>query len=153
MTAEGGRGQMSVSGDDGRASGRWLSDYEWKMAAWRVDGESVSIMVTVRGVRRSASSRNYVTLSPCCRPAMASLPYQRIECFQLGKADRHSLDFTVNRVRMKLFKTASNDVVKDCQSCFAVDLPSCVLKRRQDKFILRYISTANGFASFATSCN
>jgi len=29
------------------------------------------------------------------------------------------------------------DVVKDCKSCFAVDLPSCVLKRRQDKFILQ----------------
>jgi len=33
--------------------------------------------------------------------------------------------------------------VKDCRSCFAIDLPSCVLKRRQDKFILRYISTVN----------
>jgi len=32
----------------------------------------------------------------------------------------------------------STDVVKDCRSCFAIDLPSCVLKRRQDKFILRY---------------
>jgi len=32
-----------------------------------------------------------------------------------------------------------------CQSCFAIDLPSCVLKRRQDKFILRCISIADGF--------
>jgi len=40
---------------------------------------------------------------------------------------------------MKLFKTGSIDVVKDCQSYFATDLPSCDLKRRQDKFILRYI--------------
>jgi len=45
----------------------------------------------------------------------------------------------------------STDVVKDCQSCFAIDLPSCVLKRRQDKFIVRYF-TANGFANFATIC-
>jgi len=44
---------------------------------------------------------------------------------------------------MKLFETASIDVVKDCQSCFAIDLPSCVHKRRQDKFILRY--TVNVF--------
>jgi len=31
-------------------------------------------------------------------------------------------------VRMKLFKTGSIDVVKDCHSCFAIDLPSCVSK-------------------------
>ena len=54
---------------------------------------------------------------------------------------------------MKLFKTGSIDVVTDCQSYFAIDLPSCVLKRRQDKFVLRYISTVNGFVNFATSCN
>ena len=64
-----------------------------------------------------------------------------LEYFQLGKADRHSLDFTFNRLCIKLFKTGSIDVVKDCQSYFAIDLPSCDLKRRQDKFILRYIST------------
>jgi len=69
-----------------------------------------------------------------------------LECFQLGKADRHSLDFTFNRLCMKLFKTVSIDIAKDRQSCSAIDLQSCVLKRRQDKFILRYISTVNGFA-------
>jgi len=39
-----------------------------------------------------------------------------LECFQLGKADQHSLDFTFNRLCMKLFKTGSVDVIKDCQS-------------------------------------
>ena len=29
-------------------------------------------------------------------------------------------------------------------------MPSCVLKRRQDKFILQHISTVNGFCQF---CN
>ena len=53
----------------------------------------------------------------------------------MGKADRHSLDFIFNRFRMKLFKTGSIDVVKDSQSCFAIDLSSCVLKRRHDKLI------------------
>jgi len=42
----------------------------------------------------------------------------------------------------------SIDVVKDSQSYFAIDLPSYDLKRRQDKFILRYISTVNGFCQF-----
>jgi len=34
---------------------------------------------------------------------------------------------------MKLFKTGGIDVVKDCLSCFLIDLPSCVCKKRQDK--------------------
>jgi len=51
-----------------------------------------------------------------------------LECFQLGKADLQSLDFTFNRLCMKLFKTVSIDV-KDCLSCFAIDLPSCVCKK------------------------
>ena len=37
---------------------------------------------------------------------------------------------------------------RDCQSYFAIDLPSCDLIRRQAKFILRYISTVNGFCQF-----
>jgi len=52
-----------------------------------------------------------------------------LECFQLGKADLYSLDFTFNRLCMKLLKTGSIDVVKDCQSYFATDLPSCELKK------------------------
>jgi len=58
----------------------------------------------------------------------------------LRKADLQSLDFTFNRLCMKRFKIGSIDVVKDCLSCFAIDLPSCVCKKRQDKFILRYNS-------------
>jgi len=58
------------------------------------------------------------------------------ECFQLGKADLHSLDFTFNHFCIKLFKTGRIDVIKDCQNYFAIDLPSCVLKKKQDKFIL-----------------
>ena len=42
-----------------------------------------------------------------------------LECFQLRKADRHSLDSTFNRLCMKLFKTGNIDVAKDCQSYFA----------------------------------
>jgi len=31
---------------------------------------------------------------------------------------------------------------------FGIDLPSCDLKRKQDKFILQYISTVDGFCQF-----
>jgi len=36
---------------------------------------------------------------------------------------------------MKLFKTKSIDVVKACQSFTGSEVPSCVLKRKTDKFI------------------
>ena len=62
-----------------------------------------------------------------CRPL--SQFCHGLECFHLGKADLQSLDFTFNRLCMKLFKTGSIDVVKDCLSCFAIDLPSCVCKK------------------------
>ena len=42
-------------------------------------------------------------------PAITILLYG-LECFQLGKADLQSLDFTFNRLCMKLFKTGSIDV-------------------------------------------
>jgi len=63
----------------------------------------------------------------------------------LGKADRHSLDLVFNRHCVKLFKTWSIDIVKDCRNCFAIDLPSCVVKRRQNKFILRYFFQSEWF--------
>jgi len=61
-----------------------------------------------------------------------------LECFQLGKADRHSLDFTFNRLCVKLFITESRpiDVVKDCQSYFAIGLPAVILK--EDRTSLFY---------------
>jgi len=39
-----------------------------------------------------------------------------LESCQLSNVDLRSLDFTFNRLVMKLFKTKSVDVVKACQS-------------------------------------
>jgi len=66
----------------------------------------------------------------------------------LNFVNMHSIDFTFNRFCMKLFKTGSIDVVKYCQNYFAIDLPSCVFKKRQDTFTLRYKSTVNNFCKF-----
>jgi len=38
-------------------------------------------------------------------------------------------DFTFNRLCVKLFKTGSIDVVKDCLSCSVIDLPNCICKK------------------------
>jgi len=47
-----------------------------------------------------------------------------LECCQLNKADLQSLDFSSNRLFMKLFRTSSIDVVQECRSYFGIELPS-----------------------------
>jgi len=69
----------------------------------------------------------------------------RIRVFSVGQGGPALLRLYLQPPLCETFKTGSIDVVKDCQRYFAIDLPSCDLKRRQDKFILRYISTVNGF--------
>jgi len=41
-------------------------------------------------------------------------------------AFKQSLDFTSNRLFMKLFRTGSIHVVQECRSYFGVELPSCL---------------------------
>jgi len=49
---------------------------------------------------------------------------------------------------MKLFKTKGIDVAKACQSFTGSEVPSCVLKRKTDKFILRFYCVENTFLQF-----
>jgi len=60
-------------------------------------------------------------------------------CIPLFNGDTSSLEDFFKWVAMMHFAY---------QSYFAIDLPSCDLKRRQDKFTLRYISTVNSFCQF-----
>jgi len=54
----------------------------------------------------------------------------------LDKRSVQSLDFTINRFFMKLFKRSSVVTVRECQSLFGVDLPSIVLAKRFDNLLL-----------------
>ena len=76
-----------------------------------------------------------------------------LESRQLSNADLRSLDFTFNRLFMKLLKTKSIDVVKTCQSFTGSEVPSCVLKRKTDKFISRFNCAKILFAIFVARCN
>jgi len=42
-----------------------------------------------------------------------------LDACYLNKSQLNSLDFTINRLFMKLFKTNNLDIVKYCQHCFA----------------------------------
>jgi len=53
----------------------------------------------------------------------------------LDNRSLQSLDFTVNRFFMKLFRMSDIAVVRECQSMFGFDAPSVALAKRFDKFV------------------
>ena len=63
----------------------------------------------------------------------------------------HSLDFTFKRLFMKLFRTKSIDVVKDCQYVFGAVLPSVLVLKKADKLALRYQCLENAFCTYYTT--
>ena len=74
-----------------------------------------------------------------------------LECCNLRSADLHSLEFTYNRLFMKLFRTKSIDVVKDCQYFFGAVLKSVLVLRKADKLALRYQCLENAFCTYCRS--
>jgi len=46
-----------------------------------------------------------------------------------------SLDFTVNRVLMELFKCFNTTVIEQCRYFFHIELPSVQLQKRFEKFL------------------
>ena len=53
----------------------------------------------------------------------------RVRVFSVGQGKPALFRLSFDRLCMKLFKTGSIDVIKDCQSYLAIDLPSCDLKK------------------------
>ena len=53
----------------------------------------------------------------------------------LTKSDLASLDFTVVRFLMKLFKTSSRPLIDECLKQFNFELPSQLIGIRQARFI------------------
>ena len=58
-----------------------------------------------------------------------------LEVCNLDKRSMQSLDFTVNKFFMKLFRTSNIEIVRYCQTLFNCDLPSVILSKRYEKFI------------------
>jgi len=61
-----------------------------------------------------------------------------LEVCNLINRDLQSLDFTVNRFFMKLFRTNDINVVTECQLNFHFQLPSVLLEKRREKFVNVY---------------
>ena len=71
-----------------------------------------------------------------------------LESCQLSNGDLHSLDFTYNRMCMKLFKSSNVELIKECQGYFRCLLPSLNVKDRCQKFISKYENSVNTFCQY-----
>jgi len=71
-----------------------------------------------------------------------------LESCQLSNGDLHSLDFTYNRMCMKLFKSSNIELIKECQEYFRCLLPSSNVKERCQKFIIKYENSVNTLGHF-----
>lgn len=88
-------------------------------------------------VGRIASAE--VTLQLIRSKCMPILLYG-LEVCPLNNADKHSLDFTVNRFLMKLFQTNNISIVNECRTYFDFKLPSELLLNRTQRFLCKYNS-------------
>ena len=68
-----------------------------------------------------------------------------LEACPLNKTSVNSLDFVIARFFMKLFKTNNIDTVRNCQKEFAFELPSVILARRSEHFLIKYKACDNAF--------
>ena len=68
-----------------------------------------------------------------------------LESCQLSNGDLYSLDFTYNRMCMKLFKCSNVELIKSYFRCL---LPSLTVKERCQKFISKYESPVNSFCHY-----
>ena len=60
-----------------------------------------------------------------------------------------SLDFTVTRFLMKLFKSSNINLMNDSRYCFNFELPSELLMKRKDKFIEKFMASQRLLDYFA----
>jgi len=72
-----------------------------------------------------------------------------LECFSLNVSDIKSLDFTITRFLMKLFKSSNVNLINDSRYYFNFELPSKRLMKRKDKFIEKFMASQSLFDYFA----
>lgn len=66
-----------------------------------------------------------------------------LDAVPVSNSDMHSYEFILNRTLMRVFKTGSLDVVKECCTMFCVKRFSDIVKELKCKFLLRYLDSDN----------
>ena len=65
---------------------------------------------------------------------LSPLSFSYTKSRDLPKRTIQSLDFSVNRVIMKLFRSSNIEIIAECRNHFGVELPSVQLAKRFKKF-------------------
>jgi len=80
--------------------------------------------------------------------------FYAIEACPVNKTQEKSLEFTINRTLMKLFRTVSSDVIKECRCFFGITDTKLLIVKRKMKFLRKYCSSENGLCKlFADAAN
>jgi len=80
--------------------------------------------------------------------------YRFLYCLEVCNLDRstNSLDFTLIRFFMKLFWTSDIEIIKERQSLFGCELPTVMLRKRLDKFLVTYTEVCIYLSFFYYDC-
>ena len=79
-----------------------------------------------------SSSEKEVVLQLFNSKCMPCLLYA-LEACPINKMQEESLEFTINIVLMKIFRTVSLDVIRECRLCFGIpDIKVTVVKRKRN---------------------
>ena len=78
---------------------------------------------------------------------MPSLLYG-LEACPLVKSELSSLDFVINRFFMKMFRTNTIEIVRNCQSYLGFNLPSDLWSNRVKRFDVKYATSGGSFVKY-----
>ena len=70
-----------------------------------------------------------------------------MEVCPLNKTELRSLNFTVTRVLMKIFRTYSDIIIKECQDFFCFPSFDTLVKQRSSTFLRKYCALNNGLCA------
>ena len=61
----------------------------------------------------------------------------------VNATDSRSLDFTVDRILMKIFGTYSAEIIKNCQEYFDFPPAHTLVRNRKLKFLRKFVASEN----------
>jgi hypothetical protein len=73
------------------------------------------------------------------------------EACDFTKATLHSLDFSVVRFGMKLFRTNNRQTVIDCFQYFRLELPTAAISQRKMKFLAKFANIDNALCRYVAA--
>jgi hypothetical protein len=69
----------------------------------------------------------------------------------VSKTILQSLDFSVARFGMKLFRTNNRQFVQDCFQYFGLDLPTTAILKRRQKFLAKFANIDNALCRYVAA--